>query len=97
MANSNNYGKKGVMLSCPRCEHPLNIITSERPTLLTVKARIVCCNPRCEGFRSDFLGEMLNFSLATFRPAPEVASWTLSEVKVKRKDENQLELHIPEE
>ena len=85
---------QGLKIKCPRCKKYLNVSTSESKSLVTVSARLVCCNPRCDGFRCNFLGEMVDFSLATFRPAPEIATWTKAEADVKNNDENQLELEI---
>lgn len=86
----------GLSIPCPKCKKPLNISTSERPSLISVTAKVVCCNPRCEGFRADFLGEMVNFQTATFRPAPEIATWTKAEVDMKHHDENQLAFSLNE-
>lgn len=86
----------GLKIPCPRCKKALNISTSIRPTLLTIQAKVVCCNPRCDGFKSDFMGELIDFSIATFRPAPEIATWSKAEVDLKHTDENQLELQMTE-
>lgn len=82
--------KKGLAIFCPRCGGKLNVSTSERPSLISVKAILVCCNPRCDGYRCDFVGEMLNFRTATFREAPEISSWTKTERNLKDFDEKQL-------
>lgn len=86
--------KKGLAIFCPRCGSKLNVSTSERPSLITVKAMLVCCNPRCDGYRCDFVGEMLNFRTATFHAAPEIANWTKTESNMKDYDKNQLGLDL---
>lgn len=84
----------GARPKCPKCKKELNISTSEQPTLITYRASLVCCNPRCKGFRCNFLGEMVDFQTAVFYPAPEIATWTKAEVDMKNVDENQLDLPI---
>lgn len=67
----------GVEIKCPFCGGRASIRTSERPSLLTVKASVFCSN--CNQLKGEFVGQLTNVKRAVFIDCPEVNQWEKSE------------------
>lgn len=67
----------GVEIKCPFCGGRASIRTSERPSLLTVKASVFC--PNCNQLKGEFVGQLTNVKRAVFIDCPEVNRWEKSE------------------
>lgn len=64
-------------IKCPFCGGSCNIRTSERPTLLTVQAKVYCKN--CGTLNADFIGQLTNVKRALFIDCPEAERWSKTE------------------
>lgn len=67
----------GLSIKCPFCGGEAAIRTSERPSLLSVQAKLQC--NRCGDFKGDFIGQIINVKRAVFVDCPEVNQWDKSE------------------
>lgn len=67
----------GLTIKCPFCGGRCSIRTSERPSILTVKADIYCNN--CGTLSADFVGQLVNVKRAVFIDCPEVSNWSKTE------------------
>ncbi|WP_386692523.1 MULTISPECIES: hypothetical protein [unclassified Lonepinella] len=54
----------GLNIYCPKCDKPMKVRTSERPTPTTVKAMLFCNN--CLNVRAQFLGGIERIEYATY-------------------------------
>lgn len=64
-------------IKCPFCGGKCNIRTSERPTILTVQAKVYCHN--CGTLSADFVGQLTNVKRALFIDCPEAERWSKTE------------------
>lgn len=80
-------------LNCPFCGGAIRTRTSERPTLLTVKAKVNC--PNCGQLKADFVGQLCNIKRAVFVDCEEANQWEktekelIAEGKITRKTNKQ--------
>lgn len=63
----------GLTINCPFCGANCRIRTSEKPSLLTIRARIYCSN--CGELRADFVGQLTNIKRAVYVDCPESQHW----------------------
>lgn len=83
----------GLEINCPFCGSKIRIRTSERPTLLTIKAQLNC--PHCGQLKADFVGQICNIKRAVFIDCEDANHWEkpekelIKEGKIKAKDNAQ--------
>ncbi|MEH8044895.1 transcriptional regulator [Gallibacterium anatis] len=62
-----------INVKCPFCGGNCQVRTSDKPSLLTVKAQVYC--PNCGGLRADFMGQLTNIKRAIYIDCPEAGKW----------------------
>lgn len=72
----------GLKIKCPFCGNTTRIRSSERPTLLSVKAYITC--PSCGELKAEFVGELINVRKAIFIDCNEVHLWDKPEQELMK-------------
>ncbi|MGX3020488.1 transcriptional regulator [Ursidibacter sp. B-7004-1] len=84
MANTTGDQLMALEIRCPFCGGKCNIRTSERPTLLTVQAKIYCQN--CGTLQADFVGQLTNVKRALFIDCNEAERWSKTEKEQIQED-----------
>lgn len=83
----------GLEINCPFCGSKTRIRTSEKQSLLTVKAQLNC--PNCGQLKADFVGQICNIKRAVFIDCEDANHWEkpekelIKEGKIQAKDNAQ--------
>lgn len=64
-------------IKCPFCGGSARIRTSERPTILSIKAQVYCSD--CGQLKADFFGQIANIRRAVFVECNEANNWEKTE------------------
>lgn len=74
----------GLEIKCPFCGGKCSVRTSERPTLLSIRATVYCRS--CGTLKADFIGQLTNVKRALFLDCPQAERWSKTEKEQIKED-----------